>query len=326
MIIVRSPLRITLGGGGSDLLPYANEYGGFCVSAAINKYVYVVVNRLFHEEILLKYSELEKVRNISDIKHATIREALKLLNFKTPQIEITTFSDIPTVGSGLGGSGAFSVALLRALYSHRNISKTSEEIAELACDININKLGYAQGKQDEYISALGGIMGLSFEANTGNVFHHPLNIAFDTLVELKENLMLFYTGISHSTNNILKGQSEKIASNDSDIISNLHEVKSIGNRSAKALEDGDLIKFSILLNEQWENKRKRNCGEPEFIEKVYYGSFKHGVLGMKLVGSGAGGFLLTYAEDKNRVRKYMSENGLQELKFNFDYAGVKQIN
>ena len=154
MIIVRSPLRITFGGGSSDLLSFANEYGGFCVSAAINKYVYVIVNRLFHEEVLLKYSELEKVRNISDIKHPTIREALKLLNFKTPQVEITTFSDIPTVGSGMGGSGAFSVALLRALYSHRNISKTSEEIAELACDININKLGYAQGRSEEHTSEL----------------------------------------------------------------------------------------------------------------------------------------------------------------------------
>ena len=326
MIIVRSPLRITLGGGGSDLLSYANEYGGFCVSAAINSYVYVVVNRLFHEEVLLKYSELEKVKNISDIKHSTIREALKLLNFKTPQIEITTFSDIPTVGSGCGGSGAFSVALLRALYSHRNISKTSEEIAELACDININKLGYAQGKQDEYISALGGIMGLSFEANTGKVYHHPLAISFDTLTELKENLMLFYTGITHSTNDILKSQSEKVVSNDSDIISNLHEVKAIGYRSAKALEDGDLTEFSILLNEQWENKRKRNGGEPELIEKIYYGSFRHGVLGMKLIGSGKGGFLLAYGNDKSKVRKYMSENGLQELKFNFDYTGVKQIN
>ena len=326
MIIVRSPLRITLGGGGSDILPYANEYGGFCVSAAINRYVYVVVNRLFHEEIVLKYSELERVKNINEVRHPTIRETLKLLKFKTPQIEITTFSDIPTVGSGMGGSGAFTVALLRALYSYRNIAKTQDEIAEIACDININKLNNVQGKQDEYISALGGIQQLKFCCDTGEVRHESLNVSFDVLEELQEKLMLFYTGIGHDTNSILSKQSNKVAENDAEMIGQLQEIKSIGHKSAWSLEDGRLIDFAMLLNEQWENKRMRNGGELKFIESIYYKALSNGAMGMKLVGSGNGGFFLAYSNNQNKLRNFMAENGLQELKFAFDFIGVKQVN
>jgi D-glycero-alpha-D-manno-heptose-7-phosphate kinase len=324
MIITRSPLRLTFGGGGSDILSYANKHGGFCISAAINKYVYIAINRTFQEGIFLKYSELEKIKTVDEIQHPILKEAIKLLNFKTPQLEITSVADIPA-GGGLGGSGSFSVALLKALYLYRHISMTPDQIAELACDININKLNFIQGKQDEYISALGGIICLEFEKN-GNVTHYPLKISHDTLVDLEENLLLFYTGINHNTTENFKNQDKKLKLNDNDMISSFYEIKELGYKSKEALENGNLKDFALLMNEQWENKRKRTIDSSNtFIEDVYYNALKNGALGMKLIGSGNGGFFMGYSTNKNELRSYMKTRGLEELRFNFDFDGVKQI-
>jgi len=324
MIITRSPIRLTFGGGGSDVISYAQKFGGFCISAAINKYVYIAINRTFQEGIFLKYSELEKIKTVDEIQHPILKEAIKLLNFKTPQLEITSVADIPA-GGGLGGSGSFSVALLKALYLYRHISMTPDQIAELACDININKLNFIQGKQDEYISALGGIICLEFEKN-GNVTHYPLKISHDTLVDLEENLLLFYTGINHNTTENFKNQDKKLKLNDNDMISSFHEVKELGYKSKEALENGNLKDFALLMNEQWENKRKRTIDSSNtFIEDVYYNALKNGALGMKLIGSGNGGFFMGYSTNKNELRSYMKTRGLEELRFNFDFDGVKQI-
>ena len=174
MIIVRSPLRISLGGGGTDLASYYEEHEGFLLAAAIDKYVYVNVMRPFTEGIFLKYSQLECVKEIKDVEHPIIRESLKLLDFKTPQIEITALADIPS-GTGLGSSGSFTTALLKALHAHRRRHLNPEELAALACHVEIDLLGEPIGKQDQYIAAMGGVTCFTFEKNH-NVLAKPLDI------------------------------------------------------------------------------------------------------------------------------------------------------
>ena len=204
MIISRSPLRITLGGGGTDLPSYYREFGGLLVSAAIDKYVYVNIMRPFSEGIYLKYSQLERAEKISEVKHPIVREALAIAGLKTPQIEITTLADIPS-GTGLGSSGSFTTALLKALYTHLRRPLGQEELAELACHIEIDRLGEPIGKQDQYIAALGGVTCLTFHENE-KVTASPLGISINTLFDLEDNLLLFFTGFSRNAGGILKDQ------------------------------------------------------------------------------------------------------------------------
>lgn len=322
MLLVRSPLRITLGGGGSDVLSYSNLYGGFCISAAISKYSYVGINHTFDKGIILKYSETERIKKISDIRHPIFKEALKLIDLKTPQIEIVSLADVPSNGIGLGGSGSFSVALLKALYAYKNIPISSEKIAEIACAINIFKLNKIQGKQDEYISALGGIAGLTFD-KCGAVEHKPLQLSHDTIIDLEENLMLFYTGINHDTESILSYQDKK--SNENDMIENLNQVKYNGECAKILLEKGRVRDFSYLLNDQWRLKEERMPSSNDWLDELHYGSLENGSLGSKIVGSGMGGLILCYAENKNKLRQYMRTVGLEELQFTFDFEGCKRM-
>ena len=322
MILTRAPLRITFGGGGSDLKEFSSKFGGFCISAAISKYAYVSINRTFQPEIFLKYSKLENVDRIGAIEHPIIRECLRYVGYETPQVEIASMADVPSNGSGLGNSGSFTVALLKALFAHKNISTSSNEIAEDACNINMNILKFVQGKQDEYISSLGGIRALTFNQD-GTVESRPLKMNYDTIIELEDNLMLFYTGVNHSTNDILKVQEQKTKDNDQDIINNLHEVKEIGWLSMKYLESGNLKEFGELMNMQWHNKNKRSPASHS-LEEIRTQMLLNGARGVKLIGSGQGGFFLTYAIDKNRIRNFM-KNKMQEMRFKFDFEGVKQL-
>lgn len=325
MILSRAPLRITFGGGGTDLIDYSSKYGGFCLSAAINKYVYVAVNRTIQNGIKSRYSKNESADTISEIEHPIIRESLSYLNYETPQMEIVSMADVPSNGAGLGNSGSFTVALLKSLYANKNIPVSSYEIAKVACDININKLNFIQGKQDEYISSVGGVMSLQFDKD-GSVEVRPLKIKYDTLVDLEENLMLFYTGISHSTNEILKHQKEKSKENDKDMIDNLNELKQIGYDAKKHLEDGDVNSFAESINLQWENKKRRSPGMTNStLEEVRDGMLKNGGFAVKLVGSGGGGFYLCYANNKSKLRHFMRKIGITEMRFGFDFEGVKQL-
>ena len=222
MIIARSPLRISLGGGGTDLASYYKDYEGFLIAAAIDKYVYVTVMRPFAEGIYLKYSQLEHVKSVSEVQHQIIREALVLMNFNTPQIEITTLADIPA-GTGLGSSGSFTTALLKALYTHRKRHLHQEELAQLACHIEIDLLGEPIGKQDQYIAAIGGLTCFTFHPD-GKVSAEPLKISMQTMFELEDNLLLFFTGFSRSASGILKDQNVRSQNNDEEMIQNLHYV------------------------------------------------------------------------------------------------------
>ena len=322
MIITRSPLRITLGGGGTDLPSYYRDYGGFLIAAAIDKYVFVTAIRPFTEGIFLKYSEQEHVHEISEVQHPIMREALSLLDFKTPQIEITTLADIPS-GTGLGSSGSFTTALLKALYTHRHRLIMPSELAKLACEIEIDRLHQPVGKQDQYISAYGGITCLEFHPDD-SVNAYPLPISIDTLFELEDNLLLFFTGFSRKAGDILKDQVSRSQQDDASMIENLHETKDLGMRSRKMLEAGKTADFGALLHEHWEQKKMRSKGmtNPQ-IDEWYDLGRKNGALGGKLVGAGGGGFLLFYAEDHAHIRQAMSKAGLEEVRFKFDFEGTK---
>lgn len=324
MIIARSPLRITLGGGGTDLPSYYREHEGFVIAAAIDKYVYVNVMRPFTEGVFLKYSQLEQHKSIFDVKHPIIREALYLLDFKTPQIEITTLADIPA-GTGLGSSGSFTTALLKALYTHRRRHLHQEELAELACHIEIDRLGEPVGKQDQYAAALGGVTCFTFHKDN-KVTALPLNLSMQTMFKLEDNLLLFFTGFSRSASGILKDQQERTQKSDAQMLANLHFVKDLGYKSRGALEAGDTQLFGELMHEHWEHKKRRSGGMSNLqIDEWYALGMQNGAVGGKLVGAGGGGFLMFMASDRDKLRSAMAGAGLEEVRFKFDFEGTKVV-
>jgi D-glycero-alpha-D-manno-heptose-7-phosphate kinase len=324
MIIARSPLRISLGGGGTDVPSYYEEYEGFLLAAAINKYVYVTVMRPFTQGIYLKYSEIEYGKKVSEIKHPIIREVLEVMNLATPQIEITTLADIPS-GTGLGSSGSFTTALIKALYAHYRKNIQPKELAELACEIEINKLNEPIGKQDQYISSFGGITEFIFHKN-GSVSSSSLSLSVKTIHELEDNLLLFFTGISRAASSILKDQVEKSIRSDSKMLENLHFTKDLGVRSKEALLADNTKKFGELMHEHWEHKKSRSSGITNtFIDLAYTKAMNSGAVGGKLVGAGGGGFLMFYASDKEKLRSAMNGMGLEEVRFHFDFEGTKVI-
>jgi D-glycero-alpha-D-manno-heptose-7-phosphate kinase len=324
MIIVRSPLRISLGGGGTDLLSYYRDHEGFLIAAAIDKYVYVSVIKPFRPGIYLKYSEIEHVDTVDQVKHRIIREALKLFPDEAGQIEITTLADIPA-GTGLGSSGSFTTALLRALHAHSRNIIHPRELAEQACHIEIDLLEEPIGKQDQYIAAFGGITCFTFRRD-GTVEAQPLALHEDTRNALADNLLIFFTGYARSASNLLRDQDTRTRQNDRGMIDNLHYVKHIGLSSRAALERGDLVAFGKLMHEHWQHKRRRTSGMSNSeIDQWYNLAIDAGAIGGKLIGAGGGGFLMFYAEDKVRLRHAMREAGLTEVRFHMDFEGTKVL-
>jgi D-glycero-alpha-D-manno-heptose-7-phosphate kinase len=324
MIITRSPLRISLGGGGTDLPSYYREHSGFVIAAAIDKYVYITLHHTFVEDLIIKYSKMERVRSIDDVQHPIIREALKVANTEIASLEIASMADIPA-GTGLGSSGSFTTALLKALHSHNRHLMHPQDLAEQACHIEIDLLKEPVGKQDQYIAAYGGITCFRFLPN-GQVEAWPLKIARDTLYALEDNLLLFFTGYSRSASSILKEQDDKSKQSNREMTDNLHFVKELGRQSKEALEAGDLHTFGDLMNVHWEHKKKRsaNMSNPK-INDWYDIARQNGAVGGKLIGAGGGGFLMFYAEDKMRLRRAMREAGLQEVRFRFDFEGTTVV-
>jgi D-glycero-alpha-D-manno-heptose-7-phosphate kinase len=324
MIIARSPLRISLGGGGTDLPSYYKEHGGFLLAAAIDKYVYATVLRPFTPGIYLKYSKIEQVDQVDNVQHPIIREALKEMKLDTLQIEITTLTDIPA-GTGLGSSGSFTTALLKGLFTHFRKEIHPKELAELACKIELEKLGEPIGKQDQYIAAFGGITSFTFNKD-GTVASENLEISTETLHNLEDNLLLFFTGISRSASHILMDQDKRSRANEEEITQNLHYIKELGYRSQDCLLNGDMELFGQLMNEHWEHKRLRSSGmSNKYIDDIYTNALQNGAIGGKLVGAGGGGFLMFYANNKDKLREAMSKFNLEEVRFSFDYEGTKII-
>jgi len=324
MIITRSPLRITLGGGGTDLPSYYRHHGGFLIAAAIDKYVYVTVMRPFVPGIYLKYSKLEHISSVEEIQHPIIREAIRMLEIEKPQLEISTLADIPA-GTGLGSSGSFTTALLKALYAYRRDLIHPSELAQMACEIEISRLQEPIGKQDQYIAAYGGITCFHFHPDE-RVEASPLQIDPNTLIDLEENLLLFFTGFERSAGNILKDQKSRTEQSDKEMLQNLHYIKELGMRSQQALESGKTSLFGELLHEHWEHKKNRssNISNPQ-IDAWYELGRSSGAIGGKLVGAGGGGFLMFYTEDPRRLRRAMAREGLEEVRFRFDFEGTKVL-
>jgi D-glycero-alpha-D-manno-heptose-7-phosphate kinase len=319
MIITRTPLRITLGGGGTDLPSYYERFGGVVVSAAINKYIFISVNRTFTPDYFLKYSTLERVDTADDIEHPIIREAL-LEHQVEPSIEIVSMADIPS-GTGLGSSGAFTVGLLRAIYAIRRDHVSAGDVAEEACRIEIEQLSRPVGKQDQYVASYGGLKTYTFNPD-GSVGVEPLAISTETFHDLEENLLMFFTGYSRAADEVLEEQRSKSAAGDAEMIDNLHFVKDLGLRSQAALVQGDVEGFATLMHEHWEHKKKRSTSMSNAnIDRWYEVGRANGALGGKLVGAGAGGFLLFYTREPRRLRAAMAAEALTEIRFTFDSDG-----
>ena len=325
MIITRSPLRISLGGGGTDLPSYSREHGGFLIAAAIDKYIYINVHRRFVDGFLLKYSHLEEAATIEEIKHPIIREALRLAGVQERNLEITSMADIPA-GTGLGSSGSFTTALLKALHALRKNLVHPAELAEQACHIELEKLREPIGKQDQYIAAYGGITCFKFMPD-GQVEAWPLKISEETLYNLEDNLLLFFSGYARSASKILKEQDDKSKQADKAMVENLHFVKELGQQSQAALEGDNLPEFARLMGVHWQRKKERSesMSNPD-INAWYDCAMANGALGGKIIGAGGGGFLMFYAQDKARLRHAMRERGLKEVRFRFDFEGTKILN
>jgi D-glycero-alpha-D-manno-heptose-7-phosphate kinase len=314
-----------LGGGGTDLPSYYSEHSGFLLAGAINKYVYITVHETFEPDLIIKYSKLERVKDVEDIQHPIIREALRMLPIRNPHIEIASMADIPA-GTGLGSSGSFTTALLKALHTLRKNLVGAAELAEQACHIEIEKLGEPIGKQDQYIAAYGGLTCFRFMPD-GRVEATPLNIASDTLYNLEENLVMFYTGKTRSASAILRDQDKRSKEGDKSMANNLHFIKELGRQSVASLEKGDLREFAGLMDVHWQKKKERSPGMTDpVIDECYDYAMKNGALGGKLIGAGGSGFLMFYSEDKVKLRDAMRERGLKELHFRFDFEGTKIVN
>jgi D-glycero-alpha-D-manno-heptose-7-phosphate kinase len=324
MIITRSPLRISLGGGGTDLPSYYEEHGGFLIAAAIDQHVYITINERFVDGFVLKYSHLEEVAQIDDIHHPIIREALRLVGVKKRNLEIASMADIPA-GTGLGSSGSFTTALLKALHTLRKNIVRPSEIAAQACEIELEKLKEPIGKQDQYIAAVGGVTSFHFLPG-GSVEILPVELDEETLFNLQDNLLLFFTGYTRSASKILKEQDDKTRSMDKAMVDNLHFVKELGVQSKEALESGQLREFARMMDIHWQRKKERSGGMSNPTINAWYDyAMENGALGGKLIGAGGGGFLMFYTEQVTRLRRAMRQEGLREVRFRFDFEGTKIV-
>jgi D-glycero-alpha-D-manno-heptose-7-phosphate kinase len=324
LIVSRTPFRLSLGGGGTDLPAYYAKHGGFFISGAVDKYMHIVLNNRFEPGIRLSYSQTEIVDSVDRIRHPSVREALRLLRLKD-RLEIVSLADVPAA-TGLGSSGSFTVGLLNALYARQRVVKTPEEVAEAACDIAMNRLHEPSGKQDEYTASLGGIRSYEIDKR-GRVTAKELEISESTLSELEYGIMMFYTGITRSAGEILGKQQAKVAESDGQAMKKMHAIKTIGLESKKALESGDLRRFGQLLHEHWTVKRGiTDSMTTDSVDSWYSIARRNGALGGKLVGAGGGGFLMLFCQDgRQKVRAALAREGLTEMRFRFDFEGSKVI-
>jgi D-glycero-alpha-D-manno-heptose-7-phosphate kinase len=326
MILTRAPLRVPIGGGGTDLASYYTRHGGFFISAAVDKYVYVTVNRPAADELIrVKYSRSEEVDDHRQLQHDLVREALETLCL-TKNLEITSMADVPA-GTGMGSSGSYLVALLAALHCLKRDHRARTTLAEEACHIEVERAQHSVGKQDQYAAAFGGLNCYEIDQD-GHVTITPLEISSYVAEELESSLCLFYTGKTRLSDEILAQQKNDTEGGNAGVIDSLHRTKELGYRIKDALEHGDLVCFGRLLDEHWQNKKARSHRISDGrIDHAYSIARSNGALGGKLIGAGGGGFLLLLAEKRcqRHLRAVMQEEGFRYMSTTFDMEGAKVL-
>ena len=325
LIISKTPFRLSLGGGGTDLPHYYQKHGSHIVTAAVQKYVYVLAKRWFEKGIRVSYSKTELAPSIEDIEHPVVKEALRLLG-PNKEIEIVSMADIPAK-TGMGSSSSFTVGLLNALFAINKTSVDAKTLAEMAFKIQNEILKEDGGKQDQYAAAYGGIISLRIN-RAGKVLVRELRIKDEIVEELENNLICFYTGIQRSSADIHKSylNSSAVTNSDGDVEDRLSEIKVISIAVEKALEEGNLNEFGSLLHRHWLSKRSLcNSISNGIIDRWYSKGLNAGAIGGKIMGAGGGGFLIFYCENssKKALRKEMVNEGLEETKLRFEFQGSK---
>ncbi len=324
MIISRAPVRLSMGGGGTDLPSYYSNHGGFLMAVSINKYVHILVNKRFQNDIRLSYSETEIVKNVNEIKHNIFRESLKYTGIES-QLELVSVADVPSK-CGLGTSSTFTVALLNGLFTYKRDYKPIGQIAEAACHLEIDILKEPIGKQDQYASAYGGLNAFYFEKD-GSVNVEPVNIKQENLIELQNNILLFYLNKERSAGDILADQNKKSIQNDEVTIERLHKIKQIGLHTKKVFESGNINEFGEILNEHWQTKKGLSKKiSSDYVDEIYETALKNGAIGGKVVGAGGGGFIMFYCPyEKSKLIASLKKFNIYPMWFTFEFEGAKKI-
>lgn len=325
MIITRTPFRIPLGGGGTDLPSFYRQEGGFIFSAGIDKYMFICVNQPIVDDLVrVKYSKAETVETVGDVQHELAREALKRLDFKQA-IEIVSMADVPA-GTGLGSSSCYLIGLLNALHTLRRDFVSLQELAEEACTIELDILKKPIGKQDQYLAAFGGLTTLDISKD-GKVAVGTANVSRSTIEDLEKNMLIFFTGTMRNTLDILSEQNRATELKEKTVVGSLGKIKDIGHRIREAVESGDLTRFGLLMDEHWQHKKKLSTKVSDRrFDELYDLAKASGALGGKITGAGGGGFFVFYCEEKAKdLRKAMTSRGLREMRYRFDFEGTKVI-
>src|SRR5262245_39689728 len=325
MIVSRAPVRFSLGGGGTDLPAYAERFGGYLVSAAIDKYIYVTANKRFRRDIRLAYSKTEIVPSVDKIEHPLFREALRMTHIEH-SIELTSVADLPA-NSGLGSSSSFTVALLNALHTYKREFGSSRQLAEEACSIEIDRLSEPIGKQDQYIAAFGNVTAFTFE-ESGAVHVEPVPVRDEVLDELETNLVIVGSGVERPARVVLSEQGQRMRELDPDVIERMHKIKELGREVFRLLVDGDVDRYGELLHYHWTQKRNLASKMTDSaLDEHYEAARAAGAIGGKLMGAGGGGFFMFYVRpaDKRRLLEAMAARGLRQMRFRFDVDGARIV-
>ncbi|MFA6354735.1 MAG: galactokinase [Candidatus Paceibacterota bacterium] len=325
MIITRTPFRVTLGGGGTDLPSYYSKYGGFIFSAGLDKYMFVSVNRPVVDDLIrLKYSKSETVERLDQLQHEIARETLRMMGIEKG-IEINSIADI-SAGTGLGSSSCYAVGLLRALHTLKREYVPLQQIAEEDFKVEAEILGRPIGKQDPYLAAFGGLTILEIEKD-GKVKIRKANVSDETIDALNRNMLLFFTGTTRSADDILGEQSTGVKEEKKDVIESMHYIKELGYEILEAVESGNVDEVGRLFHAHWQHKKKISAKmSNEHFDKIYEVARENGALGGKISGAGGGGFFTFYAEKNHgKLKKVMAEMGLREMRYHFDLEGSKVL-
>jgi D-glycero-alpha-D-manno-heptose-7-phosphate kinase len=325
MIITRTPFRITLGGGGTDLPAYYSKYGGSVFAAGLNKYMFISINRPIVDDLIrIKYTKSETVERRDQVQHEIARAAMEMTGVENA-LEIVSMADVPA-GTGLGSSSCYAVGLLNAIHTLNREYIPIKDLAEEACRLEIEHLKKPIGKQDQYMAAFGGLTVLNIDKD-GTVEVKKANVSDETVDDLNRNLLMFYTSTQRDANHILAEQTRGADTGKKDVVESMHYIKEIGCKILEAVESGNLTDVGLLFDKHWEYKKKISAkmSNPRFDE-IYTIARQNGALGGKISGAGGGGFFVFYVEDNHgRFRQVMKTLGLREMRYRFDFEGSKVL-